>query len=986
MPPHVPPLPARPAAAHRRCSVPLVAALLIVPAASLGAQGTAPAAAAAADSALGFRALRADRAAAAIRVDGVLDEPAWQRADVGTDFRQSWPNDGAPASERSEVRVLYDDAALYVGVRLHDSRPDSIASQLARRDASGIYSDWVHLVIDSYHDRRTAFRFSVNPKGVQKDVRHFDDTNEDLNWDAVWQVATSVDSGGWAIEYRIPFSQLRFNRCRGATAPPVMVASSEGVGGPPVPGAVGGHVERAGDGNAVAASNRIAPGAASGCTWGLNVQRDLARRGERSGWSYVPQNAGAYVSRMGDLTGITGIPRPGRLEVLPYVSSTLTRDTVQSGNPFFRRNAGSVSAGADFKYGLTPALTINGTINPDFGQVELDPAVVNLTQFENFFPERRPFFVEGADLFRFGDTRSYNNFGFGDFFYSRRIGRAPQRAVGSDDVVADGVPAVERVVGRDVLYVDPPQTSTILGAAKLSGKTAGGWSIAALDAVTARETARFEQRVATVDDAAGAAADTVRRLSRRSAPVEPLTNYLVVRTRRDLNAGRSVVGALGTAVNRRLDDVFVPTLRANAYSGGLDFDHTWGNRAWSLSGFLAGSRLEGDSAAIVLAQRSFVRYFQRPDADYLAVDSSRRSLSGYSTTLALTRLAGRRWIGSLTLQAASPGFEVNDVGFQQSTDRRAASTYLEYHVNEVGPRFRNWYVYGFTNHAWNFGGDNVFQAVAAGGGGQFLNFWNANFRARFDPAYYRDRLTRGGVLMENPVGWSVQGGVTSDSRKPVIVGLNLFDREDRSGAHDRTLKLTVDTRPTSFVRVLFEPSLARYVSTSQWIDALDAPALTAAGGRRELFSDVHTTELGLPLRVNWTFTPRVSLEVVAQPLVSANRFSNFKQLRAARTFDFDRFGREVGTIAPNDDGGYTVTVDGTSFPIDPLDFTQRSLRGSAVMRWEYRPGSALFFVWQQTRDGTPAFGDFDARRDVGAVFREKERNVFVVKGTWWVAR
>ena len=948
--------------------------------------GSAPAPATA-DAALGFRTLHAERARAGIRLDGVLDEPAWQGAEAGADFRQSYPSDKAPGSERTEVRVLYDDAALYVGVRLFDSRPDSIASQLARRDATGIYSDWVHLVIDSYHDRRTAFRFSVNPKGVQKDVRHFDDTNEDLNWDAVWQVATSADPSGWVVEYRIPFSQLRFNRCRGENAAPVMVASNDGTGTLPPSSAVGGHVERAGDGSAVAASNKTAPGAASGCTWGFNVQRDLARRGERSGWSYVPQNGGGYVSRMGDLAGIAGIPRPGRLEVLPYVSSTLTRDTLQAGNPFFRRNAGSVSAGADFKYGLTPALTVNGTINPDFGQVELDPAVVNLTQFENFFPERRPFFVEGADLFRFGDTRSYNNFGFGQFFYSRRIGRAPQRGVDDGDVVAAGLPAGRRVVGRDVLFVDPPQTSTILGAVKLSGKTAGGWSVAALDAVTARETARFEQRVATVDEAAGASAlDTLRLVSRRSAPVEPLTNYLVVRTRRDLNAGRSVVGALATAVNRRLDDVFLPSLRANAYSGGVDFDHTWGNRTWSLSGFLAGSRLEGDSAAIVRAQRSFVRYFQRPDADYLAVDSSRRSLGGYSSTLALTKIAGRRWIGSLALQEASPGFEVNDVGFQQSTDRRAASTLLEYHVNEVGPRVRNWWVYAFSNHAYNFGGDNVFQSVAAGGNAQLLNFWNVNVRARVDPAYYRDRLTRGGVLMKNPVGWSANAGVSSDSRKPLVVGVDLFDREDRSGAYDRTVNLSVDTRPTSSVRVLFEPTLARYFSTMQWIDARDAPAMTATGGRREVFSDVNTTEVSLPLRVNWTFTPRLSLEVVAQPLVSANHFFNLKQLRAARTYDFDRFGRDVGTIVGSDAEGYTVTVDGESFPVGPLDFTQRSLRGSAVVRWEYRPGSALFFVWQQTRDGTPAFGDFDARRDVGAVFREKERNVFVVKGTWWVAR
>jgi len=877
----------------------------------------------------------------------VLDEPAWQRAEVGRDFRQSWPVDKAPASEPTEVRVLYDDEALYVGVRLFDSHPDSIAAQLARRDATGIYSDWLHVVIDGYHDRRTAFRFSVNPKGVQKDVRHYDDVNEDLNWDAVWQVATKVDSLGWVAEYRIPFSQIRFNKCP-----------------------------------------------AEGCVWGLNVQRDLARRAERSGWSYVPQNAGAYVSRMGDLAGVADVPRPGRLEVLPYLSSTLTRDTVQAGNPFYRRNDAGVSAGADFKYALTPALTLNGTINPDFGQVELDPAVVNLTQFESFFDEKRPFFVEGADLFRFGDTRTYNNFGWGQFFYSRRIGRAPQRAVGSGDVVADGLPDGAKVAERNVLFADPPLTTTILGATKLSGKTAGGWSVAVLDAVTARETSRFQQEVVT--DAAGGSAGGARYVSEREAPVEPLTNYLVARTRKDLNGGRSVVGALVTGVNRRLDDVFVPTLRANAYSGGVDFDHTWGNRTWSLSGFAAASRLAGDSAAIVRAQRSSARYFQRPDAGYLGVDSSRRSLDGYSAALGLTKISGDHWIGSLLYQTVSPGFELNDVGFQQSADRHGASTYLEYHETRLGKHLRNWTVYGFSNHAYDYGGDDIFQAVAAGGNAQLLNFWSVNARVRFDPQYYNDRRTRGGVLMLSPRGWSAQGGVTSDPRRPLVVGVNAFSRQDSSRAYDRTLGLSLDARPTSFVRVLFEPSLNRYFVTSQWVAAVRAPEMTATGGRREVFSDVNTTELAFPLRVNWTFTPRLSLEAVAQPLVSANRFSNFKQLRAARTYDFQRFGAGVaggvGTIAGSAAAGYTVDPDGDpataadAFTIPALDFTQRSLRGNAVLRWEYRPGSALFFVWQQTRDGFPAYGDFDARRDVGAVFREKERNVFVVKGTWWVAR
>ena len=930
-------------------AVAIAASVMLAVTSPLSAQGTsrvAPVAGvklprtAATDPALGARTLRAARLSGAIRIDGSLDDAAWATADVGKDFRQSWPNDKAPASEPTEVRVLYDDEALYVGVRLFDAHPDSIASQLARRDATGIYSDWVHVVVDSYHDRRTAFRFSVNPRGVQKDVRHFDDTNEDLLWDAVWEVATRVDSLGWTAEYRIPLSQLRFSDCTRS------------------------------------------------CVWGLNVQRDEARNGERSGWSYVSRDANSYVARMGELTGLEGIKRPGRLELLPYVSSTLTRDTAQAGNPFFRANDGAYSVGADFKYGVTSGLTLTGTVNPDFGQVELDPAVVNLSQFESFFDEKRPFFVEGSDLFRFGGTRAYNNFGGGNFFYSRRIGRPPQRGVNAGDVSDAGVPAGSTVLARDVLYADPPATSTILGAAKLSGKTAGGWSIAALDAVTARETARFEQSVESVDPATG---DTTTALSRGRAPVEPLTNYSVARVRRDLNGGRSVVGALLTGVTRDLSDaVFRPMLRSNAVTGGVDFDHTWGNRIWSLSGFLAGSRVAGDSTAILRAQRSFVRYYQRPDADYLGVNPSRTSLAGYAGALALTKTGGEHWTGSLSYQETSPGFELNDIGFQQSADRRALSTFVGYHENTPGKHLRSWEARAYSNHAMNFGGDNVFQAVVAAGDAQLTNFWTVNLRARFDPQYLSDRGTRGGPLMGNPLGWSTDGGISTDSRRPIVVTLGGFYRTDTSRAFDRNVGLTVDTRPTSSVRVTFEPSLANSYSTGQWITALSGgPAATY--GLREVFSDVKTTELAFPLRANWTFTPTLSLEAVAKPLVSANRFYHFKQLHAARSYTFDRFGAGgVGTISGSAATGYSVDPDpnatGDEFTIPPLDFTQRSLRGNAVLRWEYRPGSALFFVWQQTRDGVLGDGDFATSRDIRGVFREKERNVFVVKGTWWVAR
>src|SRR3982750_3010628 len=374
---------------------------------------------------LAARSMRAARLTADITIDGKLDEAAWAAAPVSSDFTQSYPKVGAKPTDRTEVRVLYDDDALYVGVRMFDAHPDLIAAQLARRDASGIYSDWLHVMIDSYRDRRTSFRFSVNPRGVQKDVLEFDDRNgEDLNWDAVWEVATSIDSLGWVAEYRIPFSQLRFG------------GAQKGV-------------------------ERI---------WGFQVMRDIARRNERDSWSPWKQTDPGFVSNEGDLAGIVDIPTPRRLEVMPYLSAKLTRAPGDAANPFYRSNDTKPSAGADLKYGLPSGLTLTATVNPDFGQVEVDPPGVNLSGCATFFPEKRPFFVEGGNFFNIGSINGGPSYGSQQIFYSRRIGRSPQRFPNAE-------------------FVDAPDATTILGAGKLTGKV-GGWSVGLLNAVTAAEDAR----------------------------------------------------------------------------------------------------------------------------------------------------------------------------------------------------------------------------------------------------------------------------------------------------------------------------------------------------------------------------------------------------------------------------------------------------------------------------------------------------------------
>jgi hypothetical protein len=861
------------------------------------------------------KVMRATRTSGPINIDGKLNEPAWASATPAGDFTQSYPNVGAKPTDPTEVRILYDDAALYVGIRMFDSHPDSIAAQLARRDASGIYSDWVLVWIDSYHDRRTGFRFSVNPRGVQKDALEYDDNlGEDLNWDAVWEVATSIDSAGWTAEYRIPFSQLRFGR-------------------------VPAGVER---------------------LWGIQIMRDVARRNERDSWSPWKQTDPGLVSFEGDLTGIVDIPTPRRLEIMPYASAKLTRAPGDPANPFYRANDAKPSAGADVKYGLPSGLTLTATVNPDFGQVEVDPAVVNLSAFETFFPEKRPFFVEGGNFFNIGTINGGPAYGSGQIFYSRRIGRSPQRF-------------------PDGQFVDAPDATTILGAGKLTGKV-GPWNVGLLNAVTSEENAR-------VLDAANL---------RSTTAVEPLTNYFVGRVAHDFRGGNTILSIGGTAVNRNLSDtVFKSLLRSSADVGSLDFVHRWANRQWALTGALSQSLIDGTRAVIRNAQTSSARYYQRPDADYLSVDAAANSLSGNSVKLGLNKSG--TWSFSATAKQISPGFEVNDLGFMGRVDYRNLGASGSYNNQEPGKLLRGYNLYLGTNHAWNYGGDKIWTSVFNQVTLNFTNLWSVYAGGEYDPSAIDDRLTRGGPRGRQPTQFGMWTQITTDLRKTISYNLYSDYYGDLDHGYQKDLTFGIDLRPSSSIHVTLSPSLSLYHNTIQYVRAAADPLATATYGGRYVFADLHQTTLSATTRVEWTLSPLLSFQLYAQPFASAGRYNGFKELATPGTRDYNLYGRDNGsTVTPVTDPAsgkilsYTVDPDGAgaapSFSISNPDFRTHSLRGNAVVRWEYRPGSALFFVWQQQRsDFLPFEGDFRTGRDTREIFG-RPSNVFLVKATYWFAK
>ncbi len=843
-----------------------------------------------------------------IAVDGKLDEAAWSAATPVTRFTQRDPKEGQPATENTEVRVLIGPDAVYFGARLTD-KPSNIRPRLSRRDEP-VDGDVFAVSIDSRHDHISGYYFRITAGGAVRDAQLSSNGQLDTSWDAVWESKVNIDATGWTVEIRIPLSQLAYNR------------NSDG-------------------------------------TWGVQFERYSWNKQEQDFFAFTPKSQSGGVARFGHLTGLGSLPAPSRVELMPYVSTRAEYLDIAPGNPFRDKSEFKASAGLDIKYRLASNLTLNATINPDFGQVELDPAVVNLTAFESFFPEKRPFFVAERSLFNFGNIRTFNSGSSPTLFFSRRIGRQPQRNLG----------------GSGIGFVNAPVASTIATAAKVTGKTKNGWTIGILDAVTTRESADY------IDGAD----------AQKSSEVEPLTNYFVGRLSREMNSAATAVGGLFTAVNRDLGDPDLKRLlRASAYVTGLDLNHSWNDRTWLLDASLAGSRIAGDQQVVAATQRSSAHYFQRPDSKRLDYDPELSSMSGYTGQIALIKGSGLHWGGNLAYQVTSPGFESNDLGFMRTADRQAFSSILYYQENKPGRVFRNQVLAAFTNQTWNYDRDFVFNAYTSFFEATLLNFSRVSVRGQYLAEVKDDRLTRGGPLGVVPRGFASEIDYNSDRRKRVTFGGEVGYARDAEGQFQLGLESELAVQPAPGIRITVSPQFVREHSLAQFVTASTDATATATFGRRYVFATLDQTSLAIVTRADWTFTPALSLQLYVQPFVASGGYKDFKELEKGGTFDYAVYGRDRGTIALAN-GVYRIDPDANvstanNISIGDPDFNFRSLRGNAVVRWEYRPGSTLFFVWQQQRSGETPLDDFRFGRDYGALFRQKPENVFTIKATYWLAR
>ena len=852
--------------------------------------------------------VRASRISHPITIDGILSEQEWQQPGI-TQFTQRNPDEGSPPTQKTEVWVAFDDAALYVAARMYDTSPDSIVSRIGRRDDI-ISADWFYVSLDPYHDRRTGFYFGVDPGGAIQDGTNYNDEETDNTWDGIWEVAANIDSLGWTAEFRIPFSQLRF---------PTL----------------------------------------DEYVWGINFERLINRRNEEDYFVMVPKKESGAVSRYADLVGIREIHPPPRLEVLPYfVSSETYTNDFTAGDPFNSGSKANANIGGDVKVGIGSNMTVNGTINPDFGQVEVDPAVVNLTEYQTYFDEKRPFFVEGSSIFSFGHGGLNNRWGFNwsdpIFFYSRRIGRPPE-----------GLP-------QHVGFDDIPDKTTIIAAAKLTGKLSEGWSIGSVHAITAQEDAR-------VQDSLG---------NRYTDIVEPLTSYNVVRALRVFNDGAQGIGFIGTAAFRDLNQSYLANGFSNrAYCLGVDgWTNLDADRMWVLSNYAAVSRIEGSAAQMLNVQQSAVHYYQEPDASFLGLDSNATSMSGYVIRSMLNKQKGN-WKFNGAVGVMSPGFETNDLGFLYQANEINAHAVVGYQWYEPDGLFRLKGINVATYRVYDFGGNRVGDGYYMFASGQFMNYWNADANASYLPPQLDNTQSHGGPLMASLYeGYNGGADLSTDSRKEYVYSAGIFGATKR-GRRRWTTNAGVEWKPGNGIRLSVAPYFDHDITDPQWVTTVADPLATQTYGMRYVFSAIEQKEFGASVRLDWTFSPKLTLQLFLQPLISVGRYYNYEEFLKPRTLDFTLYGTNGSTITSSG-GVFTVDPDGpgpaTAFAFADPDFNYKSLRGNAVLRWEYLPGSTIYFAWTLNRTNLINPGDFNFQRDFGDLFGGMWENVFLVKISYWL--
>ncbi len=823
-------------------------------------------------------------------IDGVLNDSCWATGTWAGNFTQWIPNEGAKPSQPTQLKLLYDNKNLYVAIRAFDSEPENISRKMGRRDE--FVGDAVGITFDSYHDHRTGFEFDVTAGGQKIDLVITNPSVADINWNAVWDGIAGKEDSAWTAEFRIPLSQLRYS------------SDTEQV-------------------------------------WGMHCWRWIDRLQEESDWELQSSTGPGMLYLFGEVHGIRDLPPTRRIEIMPYTLGKVSREPVGTdGASADIRKSWRGNAGLDAKIGLTSNITADLTLNPDFGQVEADPSVMNLTAFETFFEEKRPFFVEGRSIIAF-------DFDNTNLFYSRRIGHAPT-----------SIPSLNS--GEQVQM---PDYTTILSALKVSGKTADGLAIGILQSLTDKETASISSPSAE-----------------RSAPVEPLTSYTVARIEQDYGEGNTALGGIVTATNRFIRDPQLSFMNRDAFTGGVDLLHQWNDKEFFVTAKLVGSTIAGSSDAITALQSASARYYQRPDVSYLHFDSTRTHLSGYGGQIRIGKGSKGLWRYSSELDWRSPGLDLNDVGFMQLADIIKLKDALSYFVNQPVSIFRT-YSLGITlTHTWDFGMRYLSTVVEGTAYSEYLNNWALSLAFAYTPRSKDPRLLRGGPAMYVPGSWSLNSYVRTDPSRRISFDCNVtVSRSADNNGHSSFVEPELTVMPLTTLRLNASVNYLSSVDNLQYIGAEDL-----SGGRQYVLGRITQRSLGVTFRIDYNVTPELSVQYYGSPFASVGRYASFKVVDDPLAAAYASRIRQFDPVLNGTDyeaflGPGTVP----SFAFANPDFAFGQFRSNLVLRWEYLPGSQIYLVWshEQTSYDQPGSGALGGA--MGNIRTAAASNIFLAKVSYW---
>jgi hypothetical protein len=826
-------------------------------------------------------------------IDGKLDDECWQKGNWAGDWHQYIPTEGATPTYRTEMNIQYDDKNIYVAFRAFDGEPKKMVRLAGVRDQ--FVGDIVGVNFDSYRDYRTGFEFNMTSWGQKVDLVLFNPSEIDLNWNPVWKGKTGVEDSAWVAEFEIPLSQLRYSN------------KDEQV-------------------------------------WGIHTWRWISRLSEENNFERQSKNGPGMLYNFGEFRGIKGLKKSRRVEIMPFAFGQLNTMKEEPGNPFTAngRNWGG-NMGLDAKIGLSSNFTVDLTVNPDFGQVEADPSVMNLSAFETFYREKRPFFLEGLTIFdyKFDDQ---------SLFYSRRIGHAPSLSINPNEN----------------LFVKSPEKTTILSAIKLSGTTSKGLSVGLIQSLTANQSARLSDQDG----------------NRSKVHVEPLTNYTVARVQKGFNEGNTVVGGIVTSVNRFINDPGLEFLSRNAYTGGLDLLHHWKDKEYFVETRLIGSHINGSREAITALQRSSAHYYQRPGANYLAFDTNRVNLNGFGGKLKIGKGSKGFWKYSTGVTWLSPGLELNDLGYMQSADMINQANEISYLINKPVFIFHSYDIGLEQSNSWNFNGTYLGSGAHLSFDSEFENNWTFGINLIYNTRAINTNMLRGGPEMILPYSLSSFGEIGTNPTKKIILEFG-YDYEKRGNNSARSYQLSpgLSVRPFDILKIGVS---ANYAGNNDELQYVTTKSTTS--GKRYILGAIDQKTLGLTFRIDLYLAPELSIQYYGSPFISKGNYSRLKYVTDSKANDYnERFAVYPDYSLSN--GIYSLyDYEGgsrTDYSINNPDFNFYQFRSNLVAKWEYRLGSFIYFVWSSDRTGNSSNGTAPMSDSFRQLWKSYSNNIFLIKLSYW---